>query len=302
VVSVQRGLDPRGLALLAFGGAGPLHAAALARELGMRRILCPRASGVLCALGLAAAAPRRDAARTVMLAGKSLSAERLAEERTALLRRACEDLREEPARVAVRYELRYRGQSFELSVSEDDGGAKKNQRGAENNTSAEDSGGTGNRAGAPSPRTLRESFARAHEQRYGYRDERSEVELVTIRASAWGAAPAIAPTGAVSPPATVSPPAAVSPLPSASPAPATFAPPPGSATGASGPPRVPWAIVLDGVEVQAERLDGELPPGTRVAGPALCALPESTLLVPPGWSGEVDAFGTIQLVWAEGSR
>ena len=54
-----------------FGGAGPLHAAALARELGIRAVLCPRASGVLCALGLAAAAPRRDAARTVMLARRA---------------------------------------------------------------------------------------------------------------------------------------------------------------------------------------------------------------------------------------
>jgi N-methylhydantoinase A len=256
VVSVQRGLDPRGLSLLAFGGAGPLHAAALARELGMRRILCPRASGVLCALGLAAAAPRRDAARTVMLAGESLSAKRVAQERAALLRRACEDLHEEPARVAVRYELRYRGQAFELSVSEEDSGAK-NQRGA------------GNQAGAPSPRALRESFARAHEQRYGYRDERSEVELVTIRASAWGAAPAIAPS---------------------------------PSEGAPPPRRAPCTIVLDGVEVEAERLDGELPPGTRVSGAALCALPEATLLVPPGWEGEVDAFGTIQLVCVEGSR
>ncbi len=66
-MTVERGVDPRGFALMPFGGAGPLHAAALARALGMRRILVPRASGVLCALGLAAAAPRRDAARTVML-------------------------------------------------------------------------------------------------------------------------------------------------------------------------------------------------------------------------------------------
>ena len=50
-----------------FGGAGPLHAAALAGELGISRVLCPPHRGVLCALGLAAAAPRRDVSRTVML-------------------------------------------------------------------------------------------------------------------------------------------------------------------------------------------------------------------------------------------
>src|SRR4029077_20624785 len=52
VMTVERGVDPRGLALMAFGGAGGLHAAAIAEELGITKILCPRASGVLAALGL----------------------------------------------------------------------------------------------------------------------------------------------------------------------------------------------------------------------------------------------------------
>ena len=60
VVCVERGIDPRGLALVAFGGAGPLHACALAEELGIERVLVPRASGVLSALGLAVADLRRD--------------------------------------------------------------------------------------------------------------------------------------------------------------------------------------------------------------------------------------------------
>ena len=60
VVSVERGIDPRRLALVAFGGAGPLHACALAEELGVERVLVPRASGVLSALGLAVADLRRD--------------------------------------------------------------------------------------------------------------------------------------------------------------------------------------------------------------------------------------------------
>ena len=67
LMTVERGIDPRGFTLMPFGGAGPLHAVALARALGISRVLCPRASGVLSALGLAAAAPRRDVARTVML-------------------------------------------------------------------------------------------------------------------------------------------------------------------------------------------------------------------------------------------
>src|SRR5215208_5247048 len=80
VMTVERGVDPRGLALLAFGGAGPLHAAAIAEELGMTRILCPRASGVLAALGLVVSDCRRDAQRSVLLSGDELTAEALEHE------------------------------------------------------------------------------------------------------------------------------------------------------------------------------------------------------------------------------
>jgi N-methylhydantoinase A len=201
-ITVERGIDPRGFALMPFGGAGPLHAAALARELGIRRILVPRASGVLCALGLAAAAPRRDAARTVMLAEASLNAKRLAAERAALVARACAELGEPAARVAVRYELRYRGQSFELAVEEEDVRAGvAGSSSARAPAAAARPPGNGPPAVAlealapaddgppPGPNLLREAFAQAHEQRYGYRDDGVEVELVTIRVSAWGAAP-----------------------------------------------------------------------------------------------------------------
>lgn len=161
VMSVERGVDPRGLALMPFGGAGPLHACALAQELGIDRVLCPRTSGVLCALGLAAAAPRRDASRTVMLRGEAFSRTALAGVREQLLAQAGWD---SGARRRMVYELRYRGQSHELAVESD----------------------------SIEPEDLREAFARVHERRYGYRDEGSEVELVTVRASVWGAAPRLA--------------------------------------------------------------------------------------------------------------
>jgi N-methylhydantoinase A len=292
VMSVQRGLDPRGFALLAFGGAGPLHAAALARELGIERILCPRASGVLCAFGLAAAAPRRDAARTVMLAGERLCAERLERERAALLARACAALAQPPARVAVSYELRYRGQSFELAVAEDDGGP-------------------------PDPETLCESFALAHERHYGYRDAAAEIELVTIRACAWGAAPAWSGTGRRSTAARAGGANAGEPGGADADEPCDAVRltgeirSDGPRAGGSGtveprserpPRRESCRIVLDGRELDAECLRGELPSGTRVRGPAICALGESTLLVPPGWEGEVDELGTVRLLDAEGAR
>jgi N-methylhydantoinase A len=94
VVSVEQGLDPRDFALVAFGGAGPLHACALAEELGMTTVLVPAAAGVLSALGLAAADERRDAVRSYVLP----------------LAQAGELPTEGEA------DLRYAGQSFELTV------------------------------------------------------------------------------------------------------------------------------------------------------------------------------------------
>jgi N-methylhydantoinase A len=102
VVSVERGIDPRGLALVAFGGAGPLHACALAEELGMERILVPLASGVLSALGLAAADLRRDYVGGSFAEMESQAARDLP---GAALRRLVD--------------ARYHGQSHELTVDAD---------------------------------------------------------------------------------------------------------------------------------------------------------------------------------------
>jgi N-methylhydantoinase A len=155
VVTVERGVDPRGYALLPFGGAGPMHAAALASELEINRIVCPRASGVLSALGLIAAGRRRDTARTVLLSGDQISAARVASEVTALSEPLLAGM--EGAELEVVYELRYRGQAFELPVPGPP---------------------------APNPGRLAEDFAREHEARYGYRDPGGELELVTIRVAA----------------------------------------------------------------------------------------------------------------------
>ena len=87
VMTVERGVDPRKLALMAFGGAGGLHAAAIAEELGITKILCPRASGVLAALGLVVSERRRDAQRSVLL-----KADELTDEADELADRAREEL------------------------------------------------------------------------------------------------------------------------------------------------------------------------------------------------------------------
>ena len=118
VVTVERGIDPRDYALLAFGGAGPLHAAEIADELGIDSILCPRASGVLAALGLVVSPRRRDAQRTVLLSGAALTAEAIATAVDELGERARRELGAgAEAELRATYELRYRGQSFELPVA-----------------------------------------------------------------------------------------------------------------------------------------------------------------------------------------
>ena len=160
VVTVERGVDPRDYALLPFGGAGPMHAAALAGELEISRIVCPRASGVLSALGLIAAGRRRDTARTVLLSGNEIAAERIAAEVDALSEPLLSGM--EGAERDVVYELRYRGQAFELPVP----GPPR-----------------------PDPAQLAEDFAREHEARYGYRDPEGKLELVTIRVAAFEPGP-----------------------------------------------------------------------------------------------------------------
>jgi N-methylhydantoinase A len=155
VMTVERGIDPRRFALLPFGGAGPMHATALADELDISRLLCPRASGVLSALGLIAAGRRQDTARTVLLSGPELTANRLEELVSELAAVAREGL--DGAELEVVYELRYRGQSFSLPIP---------------GTPGED------------PSRLAEAFAREHEARYGYRDPEGELELVGVRVAA----------------------------------------------------------------------------------------------------------------------
>ena len=115
-MTVERGIDPRDHALVAFGGAGPLHAVAIAEELGIERVIAPRASGVLAALGLVVAPRRRDAQRSVLRAGATLTADAVAADVAALAEAARAALGEPDAEIAVTYELRYRGQAFELAI------------------------------------------------------------------------------------------------------------------------------------------------------------------------------------------
>lgn len=149
VISVERGLDPREFALLAFGGAGGLHACSLAEELGIKTVLVPHAGGVLSALGLAISDLRRDYVRPYLTALSEVD-EREFEERFEEMEGSASDDLEKPT-LTRRADLRYRGQSFELTVEAD------------------------------ALQKLEERFHAAHEQRYGYRMEDEALELVNLR-------------------------------------------------------------------------------------------------------------------------
>ncbi len=172
VVTVERGVDPRSLALVAFGGAGPLHAADIAAELGMRRLIVPAVSGVLSALGLAISERRRDLRESVLLAGETLTRAAVSEVVERLARRGRSELGVQRAELRATYELRYAGQAFELAIDGDP---------------------------APDPADLRRAFEGAHAERYGYDDPDAELELVTVGVAV--ALPGSDPAPAAAPPA-----------------------------------------------------------------------------------------------------
>lgn len=155
-VSTEQGVDPAGLALVAYGGAGPLHATALAREIGCRSVIVPPAPGVFSALGLLLAPTRYEASRTVM-AGID---DDLAPAWAALEQEARRELESQGAggRLTLsRFaDARYARQSHELRIRVDDGAE------------------------------LAELLHRAHRDAYGYAMRDEPVRVVTLRVVARG--------------------------------------------------------------------------------------------------------------------
>jgi N-methylhydantoinase A len=120
-ISVMRGLDPRDFALMAYGGAGPLHAAAIAAELGMRTVLVPPMPGNFSALGLLVADVRRDFVRTRLAPTARTSIEALRQVFAELAGAAAAELDaagfpRDRQRLETTLDMRYLGQAFELSV------------------------------------------------------------------------------------------------------------------------------------------------------------------------------------------
>ncbi|MCH7985968.1 MAG: hydantoinase/oxoprolinase family protein [Acidobacteria bacterium] len=185
VISVERGHDPRAFALVAFGGAGGLHACDLAEALGIPQVVVPKFPGALSALGILRSDVIKDYSHTVLLTVEAAGPRsqqthaiesRLEKEFKTLERKARTELRQEgfgrqTQRLQRQLDLRYRGQAYELTL--------------------------------PYRRNFTRAFHRAHERRYGYADPTRAIEIVNVRLRAVGVTrkPALrrAPAGGSSP-------------------------------------------------------------------------------------------------------
>ncbi|MGH2621074.1 MAG: hydantoinase/oxoprolinase family protein [Anaerolineales bacterium] len=158
LVSVERGHDPRGFVLVSFGGAGGLHACELARSSGIGTVLIPRQASTLSAHGMLVADPTCDFVQTVMLPGETDPAEvagqfgALEAEARRILQ--AEGMQAELVTITRELDLRYRGQSYELTIALSDG--------------------------------FRGDFDRAHQHAYGYSDPAITIEIVNLRLRAVG--------------------------------------------------------------------------------------------------------------------
>ncbi|MEW6173326.1 MAG: hydantoinase/oxoprolinase family protein [Bacillota bacterium] len=171
VVSVEKGYDPRDFTLAAFGGAGPLHAVELARELGIPRVLIPPFPGVTSAWGMLSADVRRDYSQTYVA---DLTAEAYAVVKSRLAQMAEQGIKDlerdgfgvEEMGFVSQVDLRYKGQSYELTLHVQ--------------------GGPSGEAGVEA---LTEGFHRLHRRHYGYRRDGATLEVVTLRLAVTGRLP-----------------------------------------------------------------------------------------------------------------
>jgi len=166
VISVERGRDPRDFILLSFGGAGGLHAADLARGLGIPRVLFPPTASVLSALGMVAASTIKDYSQTVMLPGNT-DPSVLKEKLKPLIAQAINQLQEEGLDSDLIHldhslDIRYQGQSYELAIPWPNGSS-----------------------------SFLQVFHTTHKATYGYANPFSAVEIVNLRLRASGPKPAL---------------------------------------------------------------------------------------------------------------
>ena len=171
-VSTERGYDLRNFALVAFGGAGPVHAGRLAADLGMSKVVVPPMPGVSSALGLIMADPRRDFVRSRLQDLQEIGADELSRLFASLRDQALAEFQadgfaEDSIAFAFSIDLRYQGQGYELNVP----------------------AGTSSDVGADAVADIRERFDQAHEQLFGHSAKTEPAEAVNYRVRATVRAP-----------------------------------------------------------------------------------------------------------------
>jgi N-methylhydantoinase A/oxoprolinase/acetone carboxylase beta subunit len=246
VVSVQRGFDPRDFALLAFGGAGGLHACDLAAALDIGTVLIPEHSGVLSALGMLLADVAKDYSASVLRPGIKLTAGDLQSKLLPLAAQAQHDLAAEgfsPEQITLTAALamRYQGQAFEIDVA--------------------------------LPATLDEDtltaidndFHQRHAKLYGYSNPHRATEAVQLRVRATGRT--------AKPSLPIAQHLESAPLPT---------------------PNAIRETIFAGESLTTPIFHrNHLRPGMTGIGPAIVVTAESTNVIPPHWSWQIDFAGTL---------
>jgi N-methylhydantoinase A/oxoprolinase/acetone carboxylase beta subunit len=227
-VTAGKGRDPRTFTLLSFGGAGGLHAAALAESLDIPRILIPPHAGLLSAFGMVVAPPLVDVSRTIAHLDTELTADHLKNEFSRLALRGAQQLATEQTATIERFaDCRFRGQSYELTIPVTD----------------------------LSRQAIDQEFRKAYQTLYGHCPQDREVEIITLRLRRIGHAPKLN-------------------LPPIQPR--------------KIQPALAKVILPDGTPAEIEIYDR---PGVaakgKLPGPALIADPDSTALIPRGWTARI---------------
>lgn len=256
LISIQRGYDPREFALVAFGGAGPLHSGRIAIELGFSHTIVPLSPGIFSALGLLVTDLKHDFSRTVLQNVERLDLtiieglfQELEEEGRDLLGR--EGVKEEDVQVRRYAEMRYVGQSYELSLDLPDGVLTHSDLGQ-----------------------ILDQFAKEHDRVYGFSVPGEPVEIVNIRLSALGdiRKPRLREIG-------------------------------NSGTGSESAHKGARSVYFDesGGYIECPIFDRyKLAQGISLIGPAIIEEPDSTTVVHPGYSVNIDQYGNLLLTSDDG--
>ncbi len=280
-ISVERGHDPRRFTLVAYGGAGPLHACEMAATLHIPRVFIPPHPGVLSALGMVLADVVKDYSQTVMLPTEDAGAKLLEELFAPLCKRARADLQAEglsddDITLLLALDMRYVGQSYELAVdiaSFDQllpGHAQDLDRElATGETPARFARGT-------TPGYV-EGFHAAHRHRFSFANESEPVEIVNLRVKAVGRTEKPKPSR----------------LPSS-----------GGVNPKAAHIGYKQVYFSDTHSPHATRpilaalyKRDELAPGNIVVGPAIIVQLDTTTIIPPGWASAVDSRGNLVIDW-----